>query len=151
MIRPFLVLCMLLQAVPQTQDAGFFNPLAYGAKGDDNQKDTAAIQAAIDAASLSGGGTVTLPQGRYLSGTIHLKSHVAIHLQPGAVLAMSPQESDFDPYEKLDYDSHADRETTYSHFALLAGDGIEDVAVTGTGTIDGNRPKRGGPKPIALK
>ena len=44
----------------------------FGAKGDGTTKDTAAIQRAIDAAAKRGGGTVAVPPGRYVSGTIHL-------------------------------------------------------------------------------
>ena len=63
----------------------------------------------------------------------------------------SPENADFDPYEKLDYAPHDDHETTYFHYALLAGENVENIAIIGHGVIDGNRPKRGGPKPIALK
>ena len=114
-------------------------------------KDYGKVQSAVDAAAQAGGGVVFLPAGKHVSGTIHLRSNISILLAPGAVLVASANEADFDQYEKLDYDSHADRETTFMHYALLAGDGIENVAIVGQGTIDGNRPKRGGPKPIALK
>jgi len=84
-------------------------------------------------------------------GTIHLKSNVTLQIPAGATLMMSPDQADFDPYEKLPYDSHADEETTHFHYALLAGENVHDVAILGQGVIDGNRPKRRGPKPIALK
>ncbi|MDE3149377.1 MAG: glycoside hydrolase family 28 protein, partial [Acidobacteriota bacterium] len=48
------------------------NPRTYGAKGDGVTKDTAAIQAAIDACERQGGGTVTLMPGTYLSAPIVL-------------------------------------------------------------------------------
>ena len=53
-----------------------FNPRDFGAVGDGSKLDTAAIQAAIDAAANAGGGTVVLPPGTYLSGTLFLKSGV---------------------------------------------------------------------------
>jgi polygalacturonase len=123
----------------------------FGARGDGAAKDTGAIQKAIDKAASLGGGTVTLPPGRYLSGTLHLRSRVTLRLENGATLAASPDNADFDPYERLDYATPDDRETTYFHYALLAGENVEDLAIVGEGTIDGNRPVRGGPKPIALK
>ncbi len=129
----------------------FYDVRDYGARGDGLTKDTAALQAAIDAAEKQGGGVVMVPAGNYLCGTVHLKSRITMYLAPGSTLAFSTEEQDFDPYEKLDYNSHADNETTYFHRALLAGEDLENVAIVGEGTIDGNRRKRGGPKPIALK
>ena len=128
----------------------FYDVREYGAKGDGVAKDTAAVQKAIDAAAQAGG-VVFVPAGRYLCGTIHLRSRITLHLAPGATILASPDNGDFDPYEKLDYASHADQETTYFHYALLAGEDIQEVAIHGEGVIDGNRKRRGGPKPIALK
>src|SRR5579872_1869048 len=123
----------------------------FGAKGDGVAKDTAAIQKAIDAAGQQGGGTVLAPAGKYLSGTIHLKSNVTLHLSPGSVILASPDNADFDPYETLPFQSVSDKETTYFHYALIAAENVHDIAIEGEGAIDGNRPKRGGPKTIAIK
>ena len=151
----------------------------FGAKGDGATKDTKAIQAAIDKASEVGG-TVVIPPGKYVSGTIHLRSNLTLRIEGGATLMFSPDDGDFDPYEDLPYHMAAppkkvesqvtfvahtvperrrlsappawdDTETSYFHYALLSGDGVHHVAIEGTGTIDGNRPRRGGPKPIAIK
>ena len=51
-----------------------FDVRAFGARGDGRTKDTAAIQRAVDAAHEAGGGTVEVPAGTYLSGSIFLKS-----------------------------------------------------------------------------
>jgi Pectate lyase superfamily protein/Right handed beta helix region len=122
---------------------------AHGARGDGKTGDTAAIQAAIDAAAP--GGAVVFPPGDYVSGTLRLRSRLVVELAAGATLVASPDDRDFDPYEQLDYDSFADRETTDFSFALLQGRGVHHVAILGPGRIDGNRRSRGGPKPIALK
>ena len=127
-----------------------FNVRQFGARGDGVAKDTKAIQAAIDAAGANGG-TVIFPCGRYLSGTVRLRSHVMLFLDAGAVLAASPDKEDFDPYEKLDFKSFSDDETTDFHYALVRAQDVEHIGITGPGTIDGNRLKRHGPKPIALK
>ncbi|MGH9667908.1 MAG: glycoside hydrolase family 28 protein, partial [Bryobacteraceae bacterium] len=128
-----------------------FDIRAYGAKGDGAAKDTIAIQKAIDAAAAQGGGIVMAPAGRYLSGTIHLKSNITLYLSPGAVILASPDNGDFDPYETLPFQSVSDKETTYFHYALVAAEGVHDIAIEGKGAIDGNRTRRGGPKTVAIK
>ena len=127
-----------------------FNVKKYGARGNGTAKDTAAIQTAIDSAGSSGG-TVYFPAGNYVSGTLQLRSFVTLYLESGATLTASTDEADFDRYEKLDYNSYTDEESTYYRYALLRGEEVRNIALTGTGIIDGNRSKRGGPKPISLK
>jgi hypothetical protein len=121
----------------------------HGARGDGKTKDTAAIQAAIDAAAP--GGVLFFPPGDYVSGTLHLRDRLVVKLAAGATLIASPDDDDFDPHERLDYESFADRETTDFSFALLQGRGVQHLGIVGPGRIDGNRRSRGGPKPIALK
>jgi polygalacturonase len=121
----------------------------FGARGDGKANDTAAIQAAIDAAP--GGGIVRLPAGEYLSGTLRLKSRLVLQLDADATLLASPDDTAFDPHEKLPYETHADEETRDFTHALLQGRGLQQVSIVGPGRIDGNRRSRGGPKPIALK
>jgi len=65
---------------------------------------------------------VEIPEGRFLSGTLHLRSHVELHLEKGAVLLGSTKRHD---YEKQLW------------YALIEAKGLEDVAITGEGTIDG--------------
>ena len=128
----------------------YFNVIHYGAKADGMTKDTKAIQSAIDAAAEKGG-TVYFPCGKYLSGTVRLKSFVTFFLDAGATLLGSPDNSDYDPYEELSYNSCSDRETTYFNSALIRAENAHNIAIEGRGIIDGNRTKRHGPKPIALK
>ena len=106
----------------------------HGARGDGKTKDTAAIQRAIDAASP--GGTVVFPGGDYLSGTLHLRDHLDLRFAAGATLVMSPDDSDFDPHEKLAYETFADQETADFTFALLQGRGLRDVTIGGPGVIE---------------
>src|ERR1035441_10418218 len=58
----------------------------YGAAGDGFTLDTSAINKAVEACGSNGGGQVLLPPGRYLSGTVHLRSHVTLFLAAGATL-----------------------------------------------------------------
>src|SRR5437867_1359281 len=65
-----------------------FNVRDHGAKGSGTVDDTAALQAAIDAARKAGGGIVEVPAGNYLSGPLHLASKLNLHLASGATLTM---------------------------------------------------------------
>ena len=123
----------------------------HGAAGDGLAKDTAAVQRAIDACATAGGGTVLLSPGKYLCGSLHLKNNITLHLDNGATILGSTLQEDYDPPETLNFKNDADVETTYFHQSLIWGEGVERIAITGEGTIDGGFDKRHGPKPIALK
>lgn len=109
-----------------------YNVADYGAKGDGFTKDTLAIQRAIDKCSEAGG-TVYFPNGRYLMGTIYMKSGVTLKLEVRATLLGSPELSDYAPdthYNRYDNEPFMDRCLIYSH-------DIEDICIEGPGTIDG--------------
>ncbi|MCL5742714.1 MAG: glycosyl hydrolase family 28 protein, partial [Acidobacteria bacterium] len=150
-MRRLVPFCVFFLAVPALSGAVFHDVRAYGAKGDGAAKDTAAVQSAIDAAEKQGGGVVVLPPGKYLCGTVHLKSNVTLYLSAGATLSASPDNADFDQYEPLPFKSVSDEETTYFRYALVTAENVHNIAILGQGTIDGNRTKRRGPKTIALK
>jgi hypothetical protein len=106
-----------------------YNVRDFGATGDGQTLDTAALNRAISTCHASGGGTVFVSPGVYLSGTIDLLSHVTLHLEAGAVIKGSPNLAD---YRVLPYKSEL-RNTT-----LILADGATNVAIVGRGTIDGN-------------
>lgn len=99
-----------------------YNILHFGASGDGQTPNTQAIQSAIDNANKNGGGVVLFPPGVYLSGSIHLKSNVELRLTDGVTLLGSTRRFD---YEKITW------------HALVLADGQENIAITGSGTIDG--------------
>ena len=138
-------------ATGHQDDLVTFNVVKHGAKGDGKSKDTTAIQATIDACHRQGGGTVLFPPGTFLSGSLHLTSGVALHLDHAATLLASKDQADFDTYEKLEFKNAADHETSFFHHALIWAEDAERIAITGSGRVNGNRKKRGGPKIIALK
>ncbi|WP_018334384.1 glycoside hydrolase family 28 protein [Actinomycetospora chiangmaiensis] len=108
---------------------------AFGARGDGTTRDTAAIQAAVDAAAARGGGTVLLPAGTFLSGTVELRSDVTLHLSPGATLLGSPDIADYPAHDLgvRDLDIGGRRV-----WALLYARDAERVTIEGAGTIDGS-------------
>ncbi len=80
----------------------------YGAVADGVTNCAAAIQAAVDAAAQAGGGRVMVPAGRFLSGSVMLRSHVELHLCSGAVLQSSLRPEDIRPFRHADADDAMD-------------------------------------------
>jgi polygalacturonase len=105
---------------------------AFGALGDGTARDTAAIQAAIDACHAQGGGTVFIPAGVYLTGALTLRSNITLHLDAGATLLGSEDPNDY-PIISSRWEG-AEQPT---HAPLIGGRGLENIAIVGRGTIDG--------------
>ena len=120
----------------------------FGALGDGVALDTDAINAAIEAARAVGGGRVVFPAGRYLSFSIRLKSGVELHLDDGAaIVAADPKihAGAYDPPEDNEHDLYQDFGHSHWRNSLIWGDGVDDVAITGGGLIDGVGMTREGP------
>ena len=105
----------------------------YGAVGDGVTLNTIAIQSAIDACAEAGGGRVVLGKGPYLSGTLVMRSHVELHVKKRATLLGSTQIADY-PELTTDYRFYGD---LWAKQSLIFAAGLEDIALTGKGTIDG--------------
>jgi polygalacturonase len=108
------------------------SPLDFGAKADGVTLDTIAIQAAIDACAARGGGTVTIPAGRYLTGALFFRDNITLHLEAGATLLASQSPADY-PITANRWEGV--EQQTYTPF--LAGNGLKNIAISGRGTIDG--------------
>ena len=100
-----------------------FNVTNYAALGDGVTTNTLAIQAAINAASAAGGGVVKVPAGIYLCGPLQLASQVNLRLEAGALLRLLPLDK---------YPGGLVNPTSF-----ISGDKLHDVALTGSGAIDG--------------
>ncbi len=138
-LRAGLLLCVIgLMASPSSQAAEpRFDVRDFGANADGKTLCTEAIQKAIDACAAAGGGTVHLPAGTFRSGTIRLKSNVTLHLEAGCTLLGSENLNDY-PENLPAVRSYTDNYTARS---LIAGEDLENVAICGRGTIDGNGRK----------
>jgi len=118
-----------------------FQARDFGAIGDGVRPDTKALQAAIDACAEGGGGTVVLPAGKYLSGTLVLKSNITLLIEAGAVLLGSRQLSDY-PSHVPAFRSYTD---TYTERSLLYAENAQNLAIAGRGTMDGQGKAFSGP------
>ena len=121
-----------------------FDVRHYGAKGDGQTLDTAAIQKAIDACTV--GCKVLLPAGTYKSGSLYLKSNMTLEIAEGATLLGSERAEDYprDGYIQYPYS------TTVRPASLInalprdprAHQAFENIRIVGKGVIDGNGWKR---------
>lgn len=109
------------------------NVKEFGATGDGESLATQQIQSAIDACARSGGGTVVIPPGKYVSGTLWLRSHITLHLEAGATLLGSNRPDDF-PLWSSDWEGPGVKKGRAS---LVCGENLNNIAITGPGTIDG--------------
>jgi polygalacturonase len=115
-----LALVILLQCTvvfAKDYKASFFH-----IKSDGVTMNTRSIQFAIDYINKNGGGRLVFYVGRYLTGSIHLKSNVTLQLEEGAVLLGSTNPFDYD---------------RIGNTALIHARDLENVGITGKGMIDG--------------
>ena len=108
------------------------NILDYGAVGDGQALDTPAIQSAIIACQEAGGGTVHVPAGNYVTGSLFMRSHVTLHLDAGATLLASEDPAHY-PIMDGRWEG-ADRKT---YAPLISGSDLDNIAIVGRGKIDG--------------
>jgi len=109
----------------------------FGAQGNGIAKDHTAIQRAVDRCAEQGGGTVWVPAGRYLCGTIVLKDRIRLFLDAGAVILGSPDPED---YRRMREGNHFYRNTPTEPVNqdqnLIVGWKATDVSIEGPGEID---------------
>ena len=109
-----------------------FDITAYGARGDGTTLNTHAIASAIAACAAAGGGRVVVPAGRFLTGAVHLKSNVNLHLAEGSTLLFSTDPAHypivFTRWEGVEL-------MNYSPFIYARKQ--KNIAITGSGTLDG--------------
>ncbi len=127
----FLLSCGTAQnTVTQTSTGQVCNVKNFGAVGNGTQKDTVALQNAIDTCAKQGGGKVELPDGNYLSAPLFLRSGITLQVDTGAKLQASQ-----DP---ADYRVPAHITVATPILAFINAYNIKNIAITGGGVIDGN-------------
>lgn len=124
---------ILARIKPPTFPARDFDIAAFGASGDNVKDNTAAFRDAIAACTRAGGGHVVVPKGDFVTGAIELKNGVDLHLQDGATIRFTWDQSRyplaFTRWEGVEL-------MNFSPFIYAFEQ--TNVAITGTGTIDGN-------------
>ena len=122
-IIPLLLLVATLSAT--AEEVKEYRASMFGIKSDGVTVNTRSIQHAIDYISENGGGRLLFYVGRYLTGTIHLKSNVELHLKEGAILVGSTNPYDYDYCEgRMD-------------MGLIMAYKQHNIKVTGQGVVDG--------------
>ena len=113
--------------------ARIYNVRTFGAKGDGANLDTAAVQSAVDACARDKGGTVLIPAGDFVVGTLELKSNVTLHLSAGGRLLGSDQPSD--------YRAGTGVPPGNGNVVLLYAVDADNITIEGSGAIDGHGDK----------
>jgi polygalacturonase len=124
---------ILARIAPPVFPDRVFPVTKYGAVGDGARDCTAAFRDAIAACVRAGGGRVLVPDGRYLTGAIHLKSRVNLHLSDKATLAFSRNPDHYLPVVFTRWEGVE----LMNYSALIYAFEQRDIAVTGKGTLDG--------------
>lgn len=103
----------------------------FGAIAGNKGKTSAAIAQAIARANELGGAVVVIPQGEWLTGKVHLKSNVALHLDKGAVLLFSEDPMDYLPAVHSSWEGME----CFNYSPLIYAYGCKNVAITGEGEL----------------
>lgn len=124
---------ILSQIVPPTFPDTDFSIVDYGGVGDGMQDCTEAFHQAITACHDAGGGRVVVPKGNFLTGPIHLKSNVNLHLEKDAKISFSTNPQDYLPLVSTRWEGVE----LMNYSPLIYAFEQENIAITGEGTLDG--------------
>lgn len=121
----------IIQQVKFKKDT--INVISFGAKGDGIFLNTQSINKAIASLSSKGGGVVLIPSGLWLTGPIELKSNINLHIKRDAILQFT---DDFSQYKLVE--GNWEGQPAWRNQSPISGTNLENIAITGTGIIDGN-------------
>ncbi len=103
----------------------------YGADSDTSALNTEAIARAIEACAAAGGGRVVVPKGTWMTGAVHLRDNVDLHLSEGAVLRFTDNPEDYLPAVQTSWEGME----CFNYSPLVYAFGCENVAITGPGML----------------
>ena len=103
----------------------------FGAVADEQTNNTQAIAQAIEACSKAGGGRVVVPAGTWITGSIHFKSNVNLHLEENAVLSFTDNPADYLPAVQTSWEGLE----CYNYSPLVYAFECENIAITGAGML----------------
>jgi polygalacturonase len=125
---------ILARIVPPQFPARDFDITQFGAVADGKTDSTKAIAKAIDACAEAGGGRVVVPAGEFLTGAIHLKNDVDLHLAAtNSILKFSTDPKKYLPAVFTRFEGIE----CWNYSPLIFAVGQKNVAITGAGTLDG--------------
>ncbi|AHF16110.1 glycosyl hydrolase family 28 protein [Niabella soli] len=125
-MKKLKVILLLIIAFPLLAGAKDYKASLFGILSDGVTNNTRSIQKAIDFIHENGGGRLVFYVGRYVTGSILLKSNVILKLEEGAVLVGASSIYDYNDTAKIK--------------ALISADGQKNIGISGKGVIDGNGP-----------
>lgn len=135
-----IIICIMLSVnLLFAGNKSTFNVKDFGAVGNGTTLDSPSFNNAIEAAVKAGGGKVLVPSGKYLCGSIRMKSDINLCLEKGAVIVADKWNStSYDPTEFFAPPAYQDGGHTYFHNSLIWGENLKNVSITGEGFIDGS-------------
>ncbi|MBN1518330.1 glycoside hydrolase family 28 protein [Candidatus Sumerlaeota bacterium] len=125
---------ILEQIQPPTFPDQDYTITDFGAKGNADTDCTEALTSAILTCHEAGGGRVIIPEGTFLTGAIHLKSNVNLHLSEGAVISFFTTTDDYLPMVYTRFEGVECMNFSPMVYAFEQ----ENIAITGQGVLDGN-------------
>ncbi|KAF2329827.1 glycoside hydrolase family 28 protein [Flavobacterium daemonense] len=124
---------MIIKSIPETHFINkTYNINDFGAVADGKTMNTLAFEKAIKECAANGGGKILVPNGKYLTGPIHLESNVNLHLEDKAEILFSTNSKDY----PLVHTSWEGTELM-NHAPLISAKNKTNVAITGKGTLNG--------------
>ena len=122
-----------LSADQKDLGARVYNIADFGAVGDGITLNTDAVQRAIDTCTKENGGTVLVPAGDFVVGTIEIKSNVTLRIAAKGRLLGSPKIEHYKAGNNVPPGN--------GNIVMISAANAENIRIEGPGTIDGNGAK----------